>query len=111
MAGLGESDDGNIKCNKEMIVDFLELLNKVARLNIPAYQDFIELENFDDPFKDTDLDSLSVLLVTMYISEIYGIPEDVAKEFIPKSPKELIEFTEEFGTRVPKTVEEAMSWI
>jgi acyl carrier protein len=94
-----------------MIVDFLELLNKVARLNIPDYQDFTPINNVEVMFRDTELDSLGVILVTMYIAEIYGIPENVSKEFNPAAVCDLISFVENHKTRSPESVEEAMGWI
>lgn len=90
-------------------MDFLELFNEVARLAKPAVAG--ELQPITDPdmsFKDTGIDSLDLLLITVYMCEIFGIPEEVGKEFRPGNVTDFITFVAANATKHPTSVKEAI---
>lgn len=92
-------------------MNFLDLLNMVAREAKPAHRDLTPLDSMDILFKDTDIDSLDGMMIVMYIAIIYDIPDDVAKDFTPTTPQELLDFVEQYKRRDPESVEAAKEMI
>jgi hypothetical protein len=92
-------------------MNFLDLLNQVARVAKPAHTSFTSLTSMDVQFKDTDIDSLDGLLILMYMCMIYDISDSVAKEFHPATPQELYDFIEAHKTRDPESIESALEMI
>lgn len=92
-------------------MNFLDLLNMVAREARPAFRDLAPLDSMESPFKETELDSLDGLLIVMYMAIIYGIEDDLVKEFHPETPQQLLDFIEQHKTQDPASVEEAKELI
>lgn len=92
-------------------MDFLELTNKVARLAKPAHAEFYPLESIHDSFTDGNLDSMDVLILCMYMAELYGVSDEASKTMQPKSPNELLLFLSDHGTKQPSSVDEALESI
>jgi hypothetical protein len=63
------------------MINFVELVNQVARVAKPAWPDFNGVKTMNDTLKEAGLDSLDWLIVMIYLCEIYGIPEAIGKEF------------------------------
>lgn len=89
----------------------IELFNRLARHARPAFQDYKPLETLDIPFSETGLDSMDSLMITIYLSELYGVEEAVAKEFKYTTPAELFELVVANKTKEPASVEEAMEQV
>lgn len=89
-------------------MDKLELFNAIVRHTRPATTEDLTAKSLDDTFKDVGLDSLDVIMVCIYFAEVYGVPEDVAKELQPQNVGECFLLYEEKATKHPKTVKEAM---
>ena len=88
---------------------FLELFNAVAKAVRPAYQEYVPVTDLDMPMTETGLDSMDGLMMGIYFSDIYGIPEETAKEMHPTTPREFQNFLEKHQTKpLPATVEEAI---
>lgn len=92
-------------------MNFLDLLNMVAREARPAFRDLAPLDSMETSFKETELDSLDGLMIVMYMSIIYGIEDDLVKEFHPETPQQLLDFIEQNKTKDPSSVEEAKELI
>ena len=92
-------------------MDFLELLNMVAREARPAFRDLSPINSMDMPFVETEIDSLDGLMVVMYMSIIYDIEDDLVKDFHPETPHQLHDFLIEHKKREPASVEEAKEMI
>ena len=92
-------------------MNFLDLLNMVARVAKPAHQDLSPLDSMDTLFKDTEIDSLDGMMIVMYICIIYDIPDEVGKDFTPTTPQELFDFVEQHKQRDPASIEEAKEMI
>lgn len=93
-------------------MDFVELFNAVVKVAKPVFAD--ELKPITDPFtpfKETHVDSLDLLMVVIYMCEIYGISEEVGKNAKPTNMAELQVFLEEHKTRTPGSVQEALEQI
>ena len=92
-------------------MNFLDLLNAVARVAKPAHTEYSNLITLDVQFKDTDIDSLDGLLILMYMCMIYDIDDSVAKEFHPATPQELYDFVEKYKKRDPESIDAALEMI
>jgi acyl carrier protein len=90
-------------------VNFLELFNEVAKLAKPAVAATFEpVTDPDAPLKDCGIDSLDLLLITVYMCEIFGIPEEIGKELRPATVADIEVFIKQHGTKVPGSVKEAI---
>lgn len=89
-------------------MDDLELFNRLARLARPAHTDYVPLTTLDMPWPETGLDSMDALMVSIFYSDIYGVPEPVSKEFTSETPAELLALNKQHKTQEPATVDEAM---
>lgn len=92
-------------------MNFLELLNKVARVARPAHHEFIPIENMDERFEETCFDSLDMLMIGMYMAMIYDIEDEISKEFLPETPTSMLEFINTHKKRDPESIEWALEMI
>lgn len=93
------------------MINFVELVNQVARVAKPAWPDFNGVKTMNDTLKEAGLDSLDWLIVMIYLCEIYGIPEVVGKEFYPLTIQELYDLLMQHKTKDPETIEDAIELI
>jgi acyl carrier protein len=92
-------------------MNFLDLLNKVAREARPAHHQLSPIDAMDVKFTDTEIDSLDGMMIVMYFAIIYDIPDDVSKDFHPETPQQLLDFVEQNKARTPASIEEAIGMI
>ena len=92
-------------------MNFLELLNKVARVARPAHHEFIPIESMDERFEETCFDSLDMLMIGMYMAMIYDIEDEISKEFLPETPTSMLEFINTHKKRDPESIEWALEMI
>jgi acyl carrier protein len=93
------------------MIDFIALFNRVARVARPAHHAFAPLETMDQRFEDSDLDSLDMLMIAIYFSDIYGIDEKTAKEMQPETLQQLYDLVQLHKTKDPASIEEAVGWM
>ena len=93
------------------MIEFLDLFNKVARVARPAHHAYKPIDSMDILFEDTELDSLDMLMIGMYMSEIYGIDDAIAKTLNPKTPNEMLGDINQHKTKEPESVDVAMQGI
>jgi len=87
-------------------MNFIEIFNYVAKVARPAHATATIAESIDDVFADIGLDSLDGLVMLMYFDEIYGIADEVSKEWSPKSVQELHDLVMANKTKEPASMEE-----
>jgi acyl carrier protein len=93
-------------------VDFLELFNEVVKVVKPAFAgQLTPITDADKPLKGTHVDSLDLLMVVIYMCELYGVSEEVGKEAKPTTVAELQAFLEQHKTKEPASVQEALEQI
>jgi hypothetical protein len=92
-------------------MNFLDLLNMVAREARPAHHKLSPMTDMETPFTETEIDSLDGLMIVMYMSIIYGIEDDLVKEFHPETPQILFDFLEQHKTQDPESIEHAKELI
>lgn len=91
--------------------DFLELVDAVGAVvkkHSPTYQ---TLPSKSSPFADAGYDSLDCLMLFIYVAEIYGIPEDVAKTLFPTNTEELEAAVLQHKTTEPESLAAAMELV
>jgi acyl carrier protein len=93
------------------MIDFLELFNKVARVARPAHHSYAPYTDMASRFEDGDLDSLDMLMMAMYMSDIYGIADEVSKEMRPETIQEMYDLIMQHKTQEPESIVAAMELI
>lgn len=93
------------------MIDFIELFNRVARVARPAHHEFIPVTSMEEKFTETCFDSLDMLMIGMYMAEIYDIDDAIAKELHPESMQEMLDLINQHKKRDPGSIEWAMEMI
>jgi acyl carrier protein len=90
-------------------MDKLELFNKVIDKARPASGGEVSAKSLDDNIvEDIGLDSLDIIMISIYIAEIYGVSEEIAKDLKPTTVSEFFELYEKHATHNPETIKEAI---
>ena len=89
-------------------MNFLDLLNALARVAKPSHQDFTPIESLEIPFTETEIDSLDGLMILMYMSMVYDIDDEIGKDFNPETPQQLYDFCQQHKKREPESIEWAV---
>jgi hypothetical protein len=92
-------------------MNFIELLNSVARVARPAHHEFVPVESMEERFENTCFDSLDMLMIAMYMSMIYDIDDEIAKELRPETVQEMYDLIQQHKKRDPESIEWAMELI
>jgi acyl carrier protein len=79
--------------------DFLKLLNAVVKIAKPFHDEAPSIDTMDLNFADTAIDSLDMLMVSVYMTEIFGVDEELVKELKATTPQELKDFFEKHKTK------------
>ena len=91
--------------------DFLKLLHEVAKKAKPFHNELKQIEDMDRLLADSGLDSLDMLMCTVYLCEIFDVEDEKSKEMQAKTPREALTFLLENGRRQPESFEQAAGWI
>jgi len=89
-------------------MDKLELFNGLINIASPVNSVGAKARSLDDNLKDTGLDSLDLLMLTVYLSDIYGVEEKILKEIKPITVNDMFLFMEKHKTLDPSNVKEAL---
>jgi acyl carrier protein len=92
-------------------VDHLKLFNEIIKIATPLNSNKAEATSLDQLLADTGLDSLDLLMVGIYLAEVYGVSEEMAKQMQPKTVGDMIEYMKTHKTKEPASVEEAIKGI
>jgi hypothetical protein len=92
-------------------MDYLALLNGLARSVKPAGSAFRPAEHLEVSLPDTGLDSLDITLLAVYVCEVFGIPEEVGKTLVPGTFADIVRFVGQHATRMPESVEAALATV
>lgn len=90
-------------------IDFVELFNSLLKTLKPEDGAVILATSIDDTFEKLQVDSLDVTMIILYLCEAFGVPEEVARTFIPTSVKDIQDFILKNKTRDPQSIEEILS--
>jgi hypothetical protein len=86
----------------------IDLFNRLARLARPAHTEYVPLESLETPWPETGLDSMDSLMMSIFYSDIYGVPESTTKEFTPQTPADMVMLMKQHKSKEPASIEEAM---
>lgn len=90
----------------------IELFNKLARHIRPAFAEYKDVSSLDVELKDTGLDSLDFVMMGIYLSTIYGVPESISKDFAPTTIGEFFDLNDSHKTQdPPATVSACMEMV
>ena len=92
-------------------MDYLHLFNEVIKVATPLNSNKATATSLDQLLIETGLDSLDLLMVSIYLAEIFGVSEEVAKQVQAKTVSELINYMHFNRTKEPVSVEEAIEGI
>ena len=92
-------------------MDYLHLFNEVIKVATPLNSNKATATSLDQLLIETGLDSLDLLMVTIYLAEIFGVSEEIAKQVQAKTVSELINYMHFNKTKEPASVEEAIKGI
>jgi len=93
------------------MIDYIELFNKVGRAARPAHHEFVPVTSMEDKFVESCFDSLDMLMIVMYMSEIYDIDDEIAKEMHAETMQEMYDLIQQHKKRDPESMEWAMEVI
>lgn len=94
--------------------ELLELMNGIVKLARPVSSEELKLTSLDVLLKDTGLDSLDFLMAGVYLSDVYGVSEEIVKqmEMTPESTvRDFILYMQQHKTKEPNSVKEALESI
>lgn len=89
--------------------DFLKLLNAVIKIAKPFHDEAPDIETMELKFNETAIDSLDMLMVSVYMTEVFGIDEEKTKELKVNTPQELKDFLEQHKTKDITNVDEVIA--
>jgi acyl carrier protein len=93
-------------------MDKLELFNALITVVTPVNSTGAHAAALDEPLADTGLDSLDMLMMAIYISDLYGVSEEIAKQMQPITVNDMFTFMEKHKTKeLPATIEEALEMV
>ena len=92
-------------------MDFLELLHEVGKLAKPLHSEALAPPTWEGTFDEMNVDSLDLLIIGLYMCDIYGIPEEAGKGMQVKTPTDLKVFIDQHKTKEPESLEAALASI
>lgn len=92
-------------------MDYLKLFNEIIKVATPLNSNKAEAKSLDQALNETGLDSLDLLMVSIYLAEIFGVSEEQAKQVQPKTVGDLINYMHFYRSKEPASVEEAIKGI
>jgi acyl carrier protein len=87
-------------------MDYLALFNGLGRRVKP--HTYREVTGLEERLQDNGLDSLDVVLLSVYACEVFGIPEVVGKSLNPATFADIVKFVEQHRSRTPESAEAAL---
>jgi len=91
--------------------ELIVLINEIVLLATPLNSNMVDIQSLDDNLADTGLDSLDMLMVGIYLGDVYGVSEDDLKAIQATTVRQLFEYMCQHKTKEPKTIKEALESI
>jgi len=91
-------------------MNFLELFNAVAEVARPIHVKYNPVPDKTSVIADYGMDSLDMLMVSVYMCELFGIPEEIGKEMQAKTVQEMEDFITAHKTEEPESIEAAVEY-
>jgi len=93
-------------------MDFIKLFNVVSDVARPAHVGENPAKTMKDTLSDIGIDSLDTLVLSMYLCELFGIPDDdKTKAWRPVSVQDFFDYLMLRKTQQPESIEAALAAI
>ena len=69
------------------------------------------MHSMEERFVESCFDSLDMLMIAMYMAEIYDIDDEIAKELRPETMQEMYDLIQQHKKRDPESIKWAMELI
>jgi acyl carrier protein len=79
-------------------MDKLELFNGLIPVVTPVNSMGAKADSLDQPLGETGLDSLDLLMMAIYLGDIYGVEEEQLKTLQPVTVGDMFTFMEQHAT-------------
>jgi acyl carrier protein len=89
-------------------MDHVALFNELVKVIKVVGGEGVQATSKDDNLTDIGLDSLDIVMLHMYVSELYGLDDEAAKNIPIDTVEAAFTYAEEHSTRKPESIEEAM---
>ena len=87
-------------------MNFLDIFNIVVRAVKPMHMEMTFATAMDQVLDDIGIDSLDGLMMMVYIGDIYGIDDEVSKDFHPRTVQQVYDFIQIHKTKEPQSLDE-----
>lgn len=93
-------------------MDFLLLINELAKKAAPVTaDDKVPLTDMNQPLTDSGMDSMDLLMVSIYLCEFYGIDEETSKTMPMDTPQNVYDWLMKHKTKDVEDVDAALESI
>lgn len=89
----------------------MTLLNAVAKIAKPFNGEYKDVTSMSDNLADSGLDSLDMLLTSVYLCDVFDIDEETGKTLNATNVQELYDWLMQNKKRMPESVEDALKEI
>ena len=89
-------------------MDHVALFNELIKVIKVVGGEEAQATSKDDSISEVGLDSLDIVMLSMYLAELYGLDDEAAKSIPVDTVEAAFTYAEEHGTRKPKSLEEAV---
>lgn len=90
-------------------LDFLKLLAAATKIAKPFHEGSADITDMDTLFVDVGVDSLDMLMIGIYMLDVFGVPEEDAKTMGVSTPREMREFLLQYATLEVTDVDRAIA--
>lgn len=87
-------------------MDHVALFNELIKVIKVVGGENIRAKSKDDSIVDIGLDSLDIVMLHMYISELYGLDDEEAKNIPTDTVESAFAYAEQHGKRRPSSIDE-----
>ena len=89
-------------------MDYILLFNELTKIIKVTGGESCEANSLKDSISDIGLDSLDTVMLCLYLSDIYGIDDEITKSMPTGTIQELFQFIQQHKTTEPISVEAAI---
>jgi hypothetical protein len=82
--------------------EFIWIINSIAKQEAGALENILKIESLDQPLSDSQLDSLSTLMFYVWLTEMFGVPDNevTMKAVDPQSTgRQIFDFVKQYQTQ------------
>jgi len=91
--------------------EFIKLLNAVLKIAKPFGDQLKQVTAMTDKFADLNVDSLDMLLTSIYMCDVFNISEELGKTMQPVTVQDMRDFLFEHHRQMPETADAALKEI